>query len=184
MRAFNVLLVVVGAAGPGFLATCSSSLSTPDGGFGGGFGGAGGQSWTGGTTGTGGALATGGAGGTLPLCPTGLGGTTGVDASGDASCAPNPLAGCPTSPASAPCGPGAVCANSSQNGRVELQTCMPVPSTCDSCSCLKDVMIDFAKQFQGLFVSPTSSCFCFQGRRQLDGGAPTDLISNVDCFVP
>jgi hypothetical protein len=181
MRAFNGLLVLVGVAGAGFLATCSSSLSTPDGG---GTGGAGGQSWTGGTTGTGGTLATGGAGGTLPLCTNGLGGTNGLDASADATCAPNPLAGCPTSPASAPCGPGAVCARSSQDGRIELQTCMPVPSTCDSCSCLRDVMIDFAKQFQGLFVSPTTSCYCFQGNRQLDGGAPVELISKVYCDVP
>ncbi len=181
MKAFNVLLVVAGAAGAGFLATCSSSLSTPTDG---GSGGAGGQLWTGGASGTGATLATGGAGGTLPLCGSALGGTNGLDASADARCTPNPLAGCPPSPASAPCGPGAVCAYSAQNGRIELQTCMPVPSGCDSCSCLKDAIRDFAKQFPGLSVSPNSSCQCYEGRQQVDGGTPANSISNVNCNVP
>jgi hypothetical protein len=182
MRALNVLLVIVGVAGAGLLATCSSSLSTPDGGS----GGTGGQTWTGGASGTGATLATGGAGGTLALCGSalggtnGLGGTSGLDASADARCAPNPLAGCPTSPASAPCGPGAVCAHAAQNGRVELQTCMPVPTGCDSCSCLTDAILDFAKQFPGVSIY-RSDCFCYQGHQQVDGGTSANPISNVSC---
>ena len=205
MRTFNVLLVVAGAA---FVATCSSSLSAPgDGGPGGAggqiaTGGSGGAIARGGTTGSGGAngvggaggrLASGGTGGTLPLCgaggtnglggfggTNGLDGSNGLDAAADANCAPNPLAGCPALPAG--CGPGAVCAHSSQNGRIDLNACMPVPSGCDSCSCLEEALYEFARQFPNVSVA-VGACRCSDGQyQQVDGGTPANPITNVGCM--
>jgi hypothetical protein len=196
MRTFNVLLVVAGSA---LIATCSSSLSTPSDG---GSGGQGGQIATGGssgatalggsngTSGTGGRLASGGTGGTLPLCGAGgakglggfggFGGTSGLDATVDANCAPNPLAGCP-GPAAAPCGPGTVCAYSSQNGVIELNTCMAVPSGCDSCSCLEEALYTFARQFPNVSVA-AGACNCSDSQhQQVDGGTPANPIIHVGC---
>jgi hypothetical protein len=187
MRTFNVLLVVAGAA---LVATCSSSLSTPsDGGprgQGGQVGTGGSSGATGGAIGAGGGFGLGGTGGTHVLCQyglggaTGLGGTNGVDGAVDAACPPNPLAGCPASTASSPCGPGAVCATSSQDGRVDINTCMPVPSGCDSCSCLENALFEFAKQYPNVFV-PSYACSCYQGQQRVDGGTPANPITGVTC---
>ena len=204
MRTFNVLLVVAGAA---LVATCSSSLSTPgDGGPGEGgqvgTGGASGATALGGTSGaagSGGAIAAGGTyglggtGGThVLICQygpgganglggaTGLGGTNAVDGAVDAACVPNPLAGCPASTAGSPCGPGAVCAISTQDGRVDINTCMPVPSGCDSCSCVENALLEFAKQYPNIFV-PSYACSCYQGQQRVDGGTPANPITGVTC---
>ena len=203
MRTVSVLLLLAGAA---FVATCSSSLSTASDGGSGGHGGQvatggssgatalGGTNGAGGTNGTGGWLASGGTGGTLPLCGAGgakglggfggfggFGGATGLDAAADANCAPNPLAGCP-GPAAAPCGPGTVCAYSSQNGVIELNTCMPVPSGCDSCSCLEEALYTFARQFPNVSVA-AGACRCSDGQhQQVDGGTPANPITNVGCM--
>jgi len=204
MRTFNLLLVVAGAA---FVATCSSSLSTPsDGsprGEGGqvGTGGSSGATARGGTNGSagaGGAIAAGGTfglggtGGTHVLCQyglggtnglggaTGLGGTTGADGAVDTACVPNPLAGCSAETASSPCGPGAVCATSSQDGRVDINTCMPVPSGCDSCSCVENALFEFAKQFPNILV-PSYACSCYEGQQRVDGGTAGNPITSVVC---
>jgi hypothetical protein len=201
MRTFNVLLSVAGAV---FVATCSSSLSAPDGGFRGaggqtgtggaggaialgGSNGAGGAIAAGGSSGTGGKLASGGTGGALPICGAGgvnglggFGGMSLLDAAVDASCLPNPLAGCPALTASSPCGPGAVCANSSQDGRVDIDTCIPVPSGCDSCSCVENALLEFAKQFPNIFV-PSYACSCYEGPQRVDGGTAGNPITGVVC---
>jgi hypothetical protein len=160
MRTFNFLLVVAGAA---FVATCTSSSSTPS---------------DGGPRGAGGQIGTGGAGDASAL--GGSNGAGGAGAAVDATRVPDPLAGCPTSPASSPCGPGAICAYSSQNGRVELDACMPVPSGCDSCSCLEDALLEFAKQFPDVSV-PVGACSCSDGQQRVDGGTPTNPIARVAC---
>ncbi len=198
MRTLNVLLVVAGAA---LVATCSSSLSTPsDGGPRGqggqigtggssgatALGGTSGSAGSGGAIGAGGGFGLGGTGGTHVLCQYGLGGTNGLgganglDGAVDAACAPNPLAGCPALTASSPCGPGAVCANSSQDGRVDINTCMPVPSGCDSCSCVENALIEFAKQYPNIFI-PVYGCSCYEGQQRVDGGTPGNPITRVVC---
>jgi hypothetical protein len=110
----------------------------------------------------------------------GPGGANGLGGVGDASCVLNPLAGCPAAPASSPCGSGAVCAYSSQDGRLELDTCMPVPSGCDSCACLQDAIVDFAKQFPDVSI-PFGACSCYQGQQQVDGGTAANPISRISC---
>jgi hypothetical protein len=195
MGTFKVLLAVAGAA---LVATCSSSLSTPaDGGAGGsndtrGLGGTNGPGGAIGDGGAGGAFGAGGTTGTLVLCGAGgtnglggFGGTNGLGGAGgfggfDASCAPDPLAGCPTLTASSPCGAGAVCAHSSQDGHLELDTCMPLPSGCDSCSCLQDALVDFAKQFPGVLI-PFGACSCYQGQQRVDGGTAANPLTGISC---
>jgi hypothetical protein len=194
VRAFNIPLVVAGAA---LAAACGSSLPTPSDRADGATGGSNDAMGLGGTNGLGGAAGAGGvgggggfggsgcaAGGTDGLGgfggTKGLGGTSGRGGMGGASCVPNPLAGCPTSPSSSPCGSGAVCAFSSQDGRLELDTCMPVPSGCDSCSCLQDAIVAFAKQFPDVSV-PVGACRCDQGQQEVDGGTPSSPVSRITC---
>jgi hypothetical protein len=189
----KALVALVGVA---LVAACGSSLSTPGDG---GPRGAGGQLGTGGSTGniarggsggasgSGGMRPSGGTGGSLPLCGSDLsgsgganelGGTNGSDGAADASCAPDPLAGCPKSDAG--CGPGAVCAVNSQNGRLDLSTCMPIPPGCESCSCLENALVEFAKQFHSVSLA-TGTCGCYSGTRGVDGGTQANPFTTIRC---
>ena len=58
---------------------------------------------------------------------------------------------------------------------------MPVPSGCDSCSCLEDALYEFAKQFPDVSV-PVGACSCYDGQQRVDGGTPANPITRVACM--